>query len=77
MRARSKVLTSRFYNVFELSPDRFKNPEVAKKALDNLVAYSYAFLDYDNQYYITELGKTIPYAIAEYRKSQINNSKDD
>lgn len=77
MRSRSKTLKARVEDVFLLSPDRFKTNEVVRKALDNLVAYSYATLSSDQQYEVTELGKTIPYIMVEHRKQKNRNSKDD
>jgi hypothetical protein len=77
MRSRSKTLYSKVHNVFALSPDRFKTIERVQTALDNLVSYSYASVNFDNQYLITELGKTIPYAIAEHRRQKNKNLKDD
>lgn len=77
MRSRSKTLSAKLENVFALSPDRFKKLEKTQKALDNLVAYSYASVDSNGNYSITKLGVTIPYVIAQHRKQKNKNSKDD
>lgn len=73
MRQRSAHKTITVQDLLDLSPLRFETIKRSQKILDNLVAYKYAQVDSNGNYCMTKLGLTIPYILAEYRRTK--NSK--
>lgn len=72
-RSSNSFITSE--DLYNLSPNRYKDIHTSRKALQTLCLYDYAYTS-DNIYYcITQLGLRIPYILASYKVEKKRESR--